>query len=194
MSAAPSWFAFNLGVVVYGFVLFLALSLAAGTVALSRICAVDSLAAIPDRGRRTMPYFNWNPDYDTGIAGIDYEHHRLVKMLNEIHDLIVQGVEPHKISDALADFHALATAHFALEEKIMQDENYLDLGGRRHTHYRLLDQVREIMDGYEAGAYQRGERLPATLKEWLLEAIDIDAKLFAEINDAGLRRWGLSRT
>ena len=141
-----------------------------------------------------MAYFDWNPDYDTGIAGIDYEHHRLVKMLNEIHDLIVKGVKPHKISDTLADFHALATAHFALEEKIMQDENYPSLGGRRHTHYRLLDQVREIMDAYEAGACQPGESLPATLKDWLSEAIDIDAKLFAEINDASLRRWGLSRS
>src|SRR3989337_1105798 len=133
-----------------------------------------------------MAYFDWNPNYDTGIAGIDYEHHQLVRILNDIHDLIVKGGEPRKIIDTLADFHALATAHFALEEKIMQDENYPDLGGRRHTHYRLLDQVQEIMDAYEAGTYQPGESLPATLKEWLLEAIDIDAKLFAEINHAGL--------
>ena len=141
-----------------------------------------------------MPYFNWNPDYDTGIAGVDYEHHRMVNMLNEIHDLIVQGTKPHRVSDILADFHTLAAAHFALEEKIMQDENHPDLGGRRQTHYRLLDQVQEIMDAYEAGAYQSGEGLPATLKEWLSEAIGIDAKLFAEVNDAGLRRRGLSRT
>ncbi|MBI4273334.1 MAG: hemerythrin family protein [Rhizobiales bacterium] len=141
-----------------------------------------------------MAFLDWNPAYDTGVAGIDYEHRRLVKMLNEIHDLIENGVKPQKISDTLADFHTLATAHFALEEKIMQDENYPGLEGRRHTHYRLLDQVREIMDAYETGAYQPGESLPATLKEWLTEVIDIDAKLFAKINDAGLRRWGLSRT
>ncbi len=56
--------------------------------------------------------------HDTGIVGIDYEPRRLVKMLNEIHDLIVKDVKPHKISDTLANFHALATAHFVLEEKI----------------------------------------------------------------------------
>ena len=141
-----------------------------------------------------MAYFDWNPNYDTGIAGIDYEHHQLVKILNDIHDLIVKGVEPRKIIDTLADFHTLATAHFALEEKIMQDENYPGFEERRHTHYRLLDQVREIMDAYEAGAYQSDESLPATLKDWLSEVMGIDAKLFADVNDAGLRRWGLSRT
>lgn len=141
-----------------------------------------------------MAYFDWNPVYDTGIAAIDYDHRQLVRILNKIHDLIVNRVESCEITDSLAEFHTLATAHFALEEKIMQDKNYSGFGGRRHTHYRLLDQVREIMDAYEAGAYQPGDRLPATLKEWLSEAIDIDTKLFAEINDASLRRWGLSRT
>src|SRR3989304_4549814 len=98
-----------------------------------------------------MAYLDWNPSHDTGIAAIDYEHRQLVKMLNEIHDLIVKGVAPREISDALADFHTLATAHFALEEKIMRDANYPGFEERRHTHYRLLDQVREIMDAYEAG-------------------------------------------
>jgi hemerythrin len=141
-----------------------------------------------------MVYFDWDSNYETGIPGIDYEHHQLVNALNEIHDLITMNAGQNKISDALADFYALAAAHFALEEKIMQDHNYTGLESRRDTHYRLLDQVREIMDAYEVGASQAGEGLPATLREWLLEAIDSDAKLFAEINEAGLRRWGLSRT
>jgi len=38
-----------------------------------------------------------------------------------------------------------------------------------------------------------GESLPATLKQWLMEAMGIDAKMFAEINDAKLRALGLSR-
>ena len=45
----------------------------------------------------------------------------------------------------------------------------------------------------KAGAFQPAEPIPETLKEWLLEAMGIDVKLFAAINDAGLRRWGLSR-
>lgn len=141
-----------------------------------------------------MAYFDWNPNFDTGITGIDYEHHRLVKMLNDIHGLIVNRAGPDVISGTLAEFCALATAHFALEERIMQDEDHPDLGVRRHAHHQLLDQVQEIMDAYEAGAYQSDSSLPATLKEWLSEAIGIDAKLFAKINDSGLCRRGLSRT
>jgi hemerythrin-like metal-binding protein len=140
-----------------------------------------------------MAYFDWNPAHDTGIASIDFEHHRLVQALNGIHDFIARGAAPASISDALAEFHTTAAAHFALEERILEDERHPDLGTRRRTHYQLLDEVRDIMEAYEAGAYQTPDVLPATLRQWLSEAIDMDARLFARMNDAGLHRWGLSR-
>ncbi len=141
-----------------------------------------------------MAYFDWNAAYDTGIPGIDYEHRRLVALLNEIHELILTGAEPRKVAALLGDFHALATAHFALEERIMRDQHFPGLRERQDTHHRLLDQVREIMDGHDAGSYGAGENLPETLRKWLSEAMDIDVKLFAEIKEANLRAWGLSRT
>jgi hemerythrin-like metal-binding protein len=140
-----------------------------------------------------MAYFDWNPVLDTGITGIDYDHHKLVDALNGIHDLIVHGAPPATIGDALADFHTAAAAHFALEERILEDERHPDLAVRRRTHYRLLDEVRDIMDAYDAGEFSPGERLPETLRQWLSEAIEMDARLFARMNAAGLHRWGLNR-
>ncbi len=140
-----------------------------------------------------MAYFDWNPEHDTGIAGIDYDHHRLAQTLNDIHGLIETGAPARTIGEALAGFHATAAAHFALEERILQEERHPELATRRQTHYRLLDQVRDIMDAFETGAYETSERLPATLRQWLAEAIDGDARLFAQMHDAGLHRWGLSR-
>ncbi len=133
-----------------------------------------------------MNYLDWNSTFHTGIASIDYDHRRLIEMLNEIHDLIEQSAEQCTISDELADFYAFAEGHFALEKKLMQDENLPDLQERRDIHHRLLDQVREIMDGYEDGIYQPAERLPETLKLWLVGAIGIDVKIFAAIGDTSL--------
>ncbi|KAB2882243.1 MAG: hypothetical protein F9K38_08275 [Pseudorhodoplanes sp.] len=133
-----------------------------------------------------MNYLDWNSTFHTGIASIDYDHRRLIEMLNEIHDLIEQSAEQCTISDELADFYAFAEGHFALEKKLMQDENLPDLQERRDIHHRLLDQVREIMDGYEDGIYQPAERLPETLKIWLVGAIGIDVKIFAAIGDTSL--------
>lgn len=140
-----------------------------------------------------MAYFDWDPAHDTGIGDIDGDHHRLVDGLNEIHDLIASGAPAAAIGDALADFHTAAEAHFALEERILEDERHPELAARRHTHCRLLDQVRDIMDAHEAGEFGPGERLPETLRLWLSEAIDMDSRLFAQMHAAGLHRWGLNR-
>lgn len=139
-----------------------------------------------------MAYFDWNSAYDTGIPGIDYEHRRLVGLLNEIHGLILTGAEQQKVAGLLGDFHALATAHFALEERIMREQRFPGLRERQDTHHRLLDQVREIMDRHHAGSYGAGENLPDTLREWLSQAMDIDVQLFAQIK--GAARTGLTST
>lgn len=140
-----------------------------------------------------MAYLTWDPAHDTGIPGIDYEHRKLVQMLNDIHELITERAEPPRIADRLADLYTLATAHFALEEKIMRDQKYPGLDERRDMHYRLLDEVREIMDAYETGSQRSSESLPATLRQWLSQAMAGDTELFAELGDVKLRTWGLRR-
>ena len=141
-----------------------------------------------------MAYLDWNPAFETGVPGIDYEHHRLVAMLNEINDAIVNEAGPHEIADTLGALHALATAHFALEEKIMREQKYAGLAGRQRIHYELLDEVRDIMDAYEDGSFRAGQSLPETLKQWLGKAMDIDVDLFGRMSEAGLRQSGLSRS
>lgn len=141
-----------------------------------------------------MSYLEWSSDFETGIPGIDYEHRKLVSILNDIHSLIVTGADAEEIGATLGDFHALATAHFALEEKIMQDEQHAGLTERRNIHRQLLDEVSEIVDACETGDYPLFEGLPATLREWLLQAMTGDVELLAAIGEPSLRRPGLERT
>ena len=72
---------------------------------------------------------------------------------------------------------------------------FLELGAVNQywLHYRLLDEVRDIMDAYEDGSFDSGNSLPETLKQWLAKVMDVDVRLFADVSDAGLRKSGLSR-
>lgn len=140
-----------------------------------------------------MPYIEWDAQLETGVAGIDHEHRQLVQLLNEIHELIEAKADSIQIADTLADFHTLATAHFALEEKIMRDQKYPAFAQRRETHRRLLDEVRDIMDAYDAGSYHEGRSLPATLRQWLFQLMSIDVDLFTRITPEILRKWGLAQ-
>ena len=140
-----------------------------------------------------MPYIEWDAHLETGVAGIDHEHRQLVRLLNDIHELIVADADPRRIADTLADFHTLATAHFALEEKIMRDQKYPGFAQRRETHHRLLDETRDIMDAYDEGSYRGSRSLPATLRQWLFQAMSIDVDLFGRLDPANLRKWGLTQ-
>lgn len=140
-----------------------------------------------------MAFLEWNPAFDTGVRAIDYEHRKLVDLLNEV-DEHLRGGRPHAdVAGTLGEFHSLATAHLALEERILRDIGHPQLTARRRRHYQLLDQVREIMDGFERGQYAGITALPEALRDWLAELMDMDATVFTGLDDSKLDQWGLAR-
>ena len=140
-----------------------------------------------------MAYLECDQRFATGIASIDYEHRRLVELVNLVDELIAQSAPGAAVAGALAEFHTLATAHFALEERIMRAVRHHKLERCRGEHYRLLDQVRDMMDSYERGAFQPPATLPAALKEWLYGLMNVDTEMFAGLDEATLRTWHLTR-
>lgn len=142
-----------------------------------------------------MAYLEWNPAFDTGIRSIDFEHRRLVDLLNEVDRQISAGAGAKAVTATLGEFHALASAHLALEESIMERTEQPRMHERALARRALLDGVRDIMDAFHTG--QTGAALPDQLKHWLGDLMSMDAKVFAglysTLNAETLRSWGLQR-
>lgn len=142
-----------------------------------------------------MAYLDWNPAFDTGIRSIDFEHRRLVDLLNEVDRQIAAGADAKAVTATLGEFHALASAHLALEESIMERTEQPRIRERALARRALLDGVRDIMDAHHAG--RTGAALPDQLKHWLGELMSMDAQVFAglhaTVNAETLRSWGLQR-
>ena len=94
-----------------------------------------------------MALLEWKNDYKTGFASIDYEHEHLILAINSL----FAGTNEASLSDTLGDIHALIELHFALEEKIMRDNKYVDYLAHKQDHDRLLDDIRDIMDDVNGG-------------------------------------------
>lgn len=141
-----------------------------------------------------MPYLDWNPAFDTGIRSIDFEHRRLVGLLNEVDRQIAGAADAKAIAATLGEFHALASAHLALEESIMARTGHPKLDQRVLAHRALLDTVRDIMDAFHTGE-TRPAALPEQLRDWLRELMGMDAKVFAglfsNLDAEALKSWGL---
>jgi hemerythrin-like metal-binding protein len=122
----------------------------------------------------------WQDRFSTGIAAIDHEHRQLVDLINRIdgdfdaQDRVLTGA-------LLGELLAAISAHFALEERVMQERAYAGYAEHKADHERLLDDIRDIMDDAERGRPETyRSALAPRLDAWFSRHFQtMDAKLHA---------------
>ena len=116
------------------------------------------------------PQITWREDFEIGIASVDHEHRQLIAMINEVLGALPEDGAQQRVADSLGEIHARIAAHFALEEKIMRNLGYDEFDDHKADHERLLDDIRDIMDEVDSGAYRNYQRdLAARLDAWFTE-------------------------
>jgi hemerythrin len=111
----------------------------------------------------------WRDDFNIGIGSIDYEHRELIGLINMIFERLEAGGDPEEVAGDLGEVHARIAAHFALEERIMRERKYDQFSDHKTDHERLLDDIRNIMDAYEAGTYAaQREAFAERLEDWFV--------------------------
>jgi hemerythrin-like metal-binding protein len=120
-------------------------------------------------GPEPIPCVPWRDDFRIGIAAVDHEHREMVGLINRIFVRLASGDPADVIADDLGEVYARISAHFALEERVMQDKRYDQFADHKDDHERLLDDIREIMEAHESGTYeyQKGA-FAARLEEWFV--------------------------
>jgi hemerythrin-like metal-binding protein len=99
-----------------------------------------------------MVLIEWSKDFETGVADVDHEHQELVELLNALHAQLEADAPRETISDFLGEVFAKISAHFALEETIMRKHRYDEYESHKADHEKLLDDLLNIIDDFEAGA------------------------------------------
>ncbi len=127
----------------------------------------------------TDTHIVWREIFSTGIASVDYEHQELIKQINHVATQMSLPADPEHIIESLGDVFAQVSAHFALEESIMRRMKYEDYHDHKEDHEILLDEIRDIMDAYEAKQYDEDiGKFINMLNNWFLNHFSTkDAKL-----------------
>lgn len=116
-----------------------------------------------------MPLIEWRDEFEIGLASVDHEHKELIGLINRLHADLAGDPSAGAVGAFLGEIHAKISAHFALEEQQMRALRYDELAGHKADHEDLLDEIREIMDAYEAGAYRDLEaELAGRLHDWFV--------------------------
>lgn len=113
-----------------------------------------------------MGIVEWKSHYSVGVEAVDHEHRELIDLINEVHEHLVAGAAQPDIAAFLGEIFRGISAHFALEEKFMRDHRYDQRDQHKEAHEELLDDLRDIMDGYEADPDAASRELSHRLDDW----------------------------
>jgi hemerythrin len=108
----------------------------------------------------------WRDEYALGIPDVDYEHRELIALINELHASLVGGDGEDEVAAFLGEVHNRIAAHFALEERLMREMRYLRYDAHKADHERLLDEILDMLDDYEAGVDFDEASFVARLDHW----------------------------
>ena len=116
-----------------------------------------------------MALIEWRDEFNTGVAEVDHEHQELIGLINDLHAQLEGGADPDAVADFLGEVFAKISAHFALEETVMRKHRYDEYEAHKSEHEALLDDIRDIMDDYESGAYADADQaLATTVRDWFV--------------------------
>ena len=113
-----------------------------------------------------MALIEWREDFCTGIPGVDYEHEELIKQVNSIYALIDDKADRDHVLDSLGDIYGSISAHFALEEQMMEKHGYDEFRQHQADHERLLNAICDITDEFEQATELDEQKFKQKLNDW----------------------------
>jgi hemerythrin-like metal-binding protein len=113
-----------------------------------------------------MTLIKWRDEFCTGIPDIDYEHEKLIEEINSVYSLIDNQADREGVIDRLGDIYGSISAHFALEEKMMEKHEYDHYKEHQADHERLLDGIQDITDEFERATELDEQKFKQKLNDW----------------------------
>lgn len=124
-----------------------------------------------------MEHFVWKAEYSVGDEALDNQHQELIRIMNDLHELLHEPEADQNegrvefIFGNLADY---IVTHFAYEEQRMVDAHYPyeRLVEHRAEHHELIKKVRRYhAQVSEGGREGLKELMPYLYGEWLVNHI-----------------------
>jgi hemerythrin-like metal-binding protein len=112
-----------------------------------------------------VPIVEWRRDFEIGIPDVDHEHREIVGLVNEL-SCVLESDGSSVAMQVLGDIYAHIAAHFALEERVMRERGYDEYQEHKADHARLLDDLRDLMDDFEAGRWMDRDAFAGRVADW----------------------------
>ena len=113
-----------------------------------------------------MARLEWNEGFSVGNAAIDREHEHLSEQINHLYYELDHSADSATIEAILGDIQADLSAHFALEELLMQEADFSEFEAHKEDHQHLLDQIHDMVFSFHEDPDNGRELLINKLSDW----------------------------
>jgi hemerythrin-like metal-binding protein len=126
-----------------------------------------------------MEWIKWDKHLEVGHAAMDRDHTRLVALVNELADGVVNRSGNADYDTLLNDLLAHTEAHFRMEEQLMDIHNYPLADEHKSRHARLLRDAAAFKSRFDP-AVAPSVSLLYFFEQWLTRHILASDKELAE--------------
>ncbi len=130
----------------------------------------------------------WTEALSVRIPSIDQQHHRLVDLLNALHQAMVQAKPREAVGAVLEELVAYTDSHFAYEEGLLDTHAYPELAKHKELHVKLVGQILEFQRQFNGGERNLDVEIFHFLKDWLVNHImGVDRRYSTFLSSRGVR-------
>ena len=122
----------------------------------------------------------WSDNLSVQVKEIDQQHQKLIELINNLHEAMLQKQTKQVISKILDELAAYTVYHFQNEERYMEKFNYSGLLSHKIEHESFVNKVEEFQKNYEAGKLGLSMEIMAFLKDWVSNHIMGTDKKYSE--------------
>jgi len=132
-------------------------------------------------------FFKWNSTYETGITRIDIQHKVIVRILNELYDIIIGNNEEDRISEIIKELVQYTEYHFSEEEKMFDKYGYVNENEHKKEHQKFVKEIHLVISQMNTDKGMLAIELMNFLKDWLTEHIlDTDQEYVKYFKEQGI--------
>lgn len=115
------------------------------------------------------PLMHWDDSWLIGIYVVDAQHKNLVSILNQLYEATARGHEKVSLRHIVERLMRNTQAHFAAEERLMQDNGYADVVAHKQEHALMWKKMLAFQRDFETGKLILLVDIVKRLGEWLCE-------------------------
>lgn len=134
-----------------------------------------------------MAVIKWDDSYSVNIALIDNQHKKLIDMINQLSEAMLQGKSKDILGTILDKMTHYATVHFTTEEKYFEKFAYKGADVHNMQHSEFIKRVKEFRTSYNDGAALLSMDIIDFLRNWLKHHIQVSDKKYSKfLNENGV--------